>query len=132
MIKPQFEGTYSDLSAMMVSSVRYALGRQTYIVELTTKFIGDNLKILTDKDLYVMKRDIEESIEYGIAGSEIDVLSWEKLLNRIKRFMKKKRYASTLKKYMRHLGITTRVFYVRKENIFYVRMVCFNCKEKPD
>jgi hypothetical protein len=24
------------------------------------------------------------------------------------------------------------VFYVRKENIFYVRMVCFNCKEKPD
>ena len=112
MIKPQLEGTYSDLSAMMVSSVRYALGRQTYIVELTTKFIGDNLKILTDKDLYVMKRDIEESIEYGIAGSEIDVLSWEKLLNRIKRFMKKKRYASTLKKYMRHLGITTRVFYV--------------------
>lgn len=98
MIKPQLEGTYSDLSAMMVSSVRYALGRQTYIVELTTKFIGDNLKMLTDKDLYVMKRDIEESIEYGIAGSEIDVLSWEKLLNRIKRFMKKKRYASTLKK----------------------------------
>ena len=98
MIKPQLEGTYSDLSAMMVSSVRYALGRQTYIVGLTTKFIGDNLKILTDKDLYVMKRDIEESIEYGIAGSDIDVLSWEKLLNRIKRFMKKKRYASTLKK----------------------------------
>jgi hypothetical protein len=24
------------------------------------------------------------------------------------------------------------VFYVRKENIFYVRMVCFDCKEKPD
>ena len=63
MIKPQLEGTYSDLSAMMVSSVRYALGRQTYIVGLTTEFIGDNLKILTDKDLYVMKRDIEESIE---------------------------------------------------------------------
>ena len=109
MIRPQFEGTYSDLSAMMVSSVRYALGRQTYIVEWTTKFIGDNLKILTDKDLYVMKRDIEES---GIAGSEIDVLSWEKLLNRMKRFMKKKRYASTLKKYRKHFGITTRVFYV--------------------
>jgi hypothetical protein len=24
------------------------------------------------------------------------------------------------------------VFYVRKENIFYVRMVCFKSKKKPD
>lgn len=89
MIKPQIDGSYKDLSAMLVSSVRYALGRETYIVEWTTHFVGDNLKILTEKDIYVMKRDIEESIKYGIAGSDIDVTDWSRLLDKIKRFMTK-------------------------------------------
>lgn len=38
MIKPQIDGSYKDLFAMLVSSVRYALGRESYIVEWTTRF----------------------------------------------------------------------------------------------
>ena len=77
----EINGKQEDISAMLVSAERYALGRRTYIVSWTCDFIGDNLHLLTEKDKDVMIRDIEEAKDYG---DEWDADCWMKLLKKIK------------------------------------------------
>lgn len=77
----EFNGTIDDLSAMLVSAERYAMGRQTYIVKWTCDFISDNLHLLTEKDKSVIIRDIKSSRDYG---ADFDKVEWLKLLNVLK------------------------------------------------
>lgn len=79
--KIEFNGNIDDLSAMLVSAERYALGRMTYIVSWTCNFISDNLHLLTEKDKSVIIKDIESSIDYG---HDWDKAQWLKLLNVLK------------------------------------------------
>lgn len=79
--KIEFNGNIDDLSAMLVSAERYALGRMTYIVSWTCNFISNNLHLLTEKDKQVMIRDIESSNDYG---ADFDKVEWLKLLNVLK------------------------------------------------
>lgn len=79
--KIEFNGNIDDLSAMLVSAERYALGRMTYIVSWTCDFIANNLDLLTEKDKQIMIRDIESSIDYG---ADFDKAEWLKLLNILK------------------------------------------------
>lgn len=72
-------GNQEDISAMLVSAVRYALGRRTYIVNWTCGFIADNLQLLTIKDKLVMIKDIKQQEDYGY-GDECDKKDWLKLL----------------------------------------------------
>ena len=74
-------GNQEDISAMLISAERYALGRRTYIVQWTCEFIGNNLHLLTEKDKNVMIRDIENAIDYG---DECDEYCWKALLNKLK------------------------------------------------
>jgi hypothetical protein len=75
----EINGNNGDLSAMLVSAVRYALGRQTYIVNWTCEFIGNNKHLLRDSDRKVIIRDIKEQEEYGY-GDRCDKEDWMKLL----------------------------------------------------
>lgn len=79
--KIEFTGSQEDLSAMLVSAERYALGRMTYIVSWTCNFIENNLHFLTEKDKQIMIRDIESSNDYG---HDCDKAEWLKLLNVLK------------------------------------------------
>lgn len=79
--KIEFNGNIDDLSAMLVSAERYAMGRQTYMVKWTCDFISDNLHLLTEKDKSVIIRDIESSNGYG---ADFDKVEWLKLLNVLK------------------------------------------------
>ena len=79
--KIEFNGNIDDLSAMLVSAERYALGRMTYIVSWTCNFIANNLHLLTEKDKQIMIRDIENPISYG---HDCDKVEWLKLLNVLK------------------------------------------------
>lgn len=79
--KIEFNGSQEDLSAMLVSAERYALGRMTYVVSWTCNFIANNLHLLTEKDKQVMIRDIESSNDYG---ADFDKAEWLKLLNVLK------------------------------------------------
>ena len=45
-----FKGNQTDLSMLLVSAERYALGRRTYIVSWTCDVIKNNLNILTETD----------------------------------------------------------------------------------
>lgn len=86
-MKINFNGNIEDLSAMLVSAERYALGRRTYIVQWTCEFITKNLNLITEKDKQVMIKDIEKPISYG---DECDKIRWLKLLEVLKRSLEDK------------------------------------------
>ncbi len=73
---------------MMGSAVRYALGRQTYIVSTTTQYITFLVPQLDDRSLACMERDIREAGNYG--SDTIDKPEWMKLLKVLQEEMKKR------------------------------------------
>ena len=76
----KLNGKIEDISAMLVCAERYALGRRTYIVQWTCKFIANNLHLLTEKDRQVMIRDIKSAKNYG---DSCDKKEWLKLLEKL-------------------------------------------------
>lgn len=75
----KINGKLEDISAMLLSAERYALGRRTYIVDWTCEFISNNLHLLSDKDKHVMIRDIKYQEKIGY-GDECDKEDWLRLL----------------------------------------------------
>lgn len=80
-MRVKINGNKNDLSMILISAERYALGRRTYIVQWTCEFIENNLALLSDKDRQVMIRDLENSISYG---DECDEKEWKILLAMLK------------------------------------------------
>lgn len=80
-MKINVNGNKDDLSMILVSAERYALGRRTYIVHWTCEFIKNNIHLLSNKDKQVMIRDIENPISYG---DDCDEKEWKKLLEVLK------------------------------------------------
>lgn len=78
----KFNGKTEDISMILVSAERYALGRMTYIVEWTCKIINKNMHLLSEKDKKVMIRDIETAISYG---DEYDKQMWMSLLKKLRK-----------------------------------------------
>ena len=72
----------SDYEHIIISAERYALGRMTYIVELTVNYILQEIEEdkLSDSCLNVIRNDIKEAKNYGM---ECDKEQWLKLLKRI-------------------------------------------------
>ena len=72
----------SDYEHIVISAVRYALGRCTYIVELTVNYILEQIEDdkLSDSCLNVMAEDIRNAEDYGMY---CDKQQWIKLLKRI-------------------------------------------------
>ena len=56
-----------DLELMLISAMRYAIGRQTYMPSATIDFIRPLIPHLSTNTLYVMKRDVEEDVPYHAA-----------------------------------------------------------------
>ena len=71
----------SDYEHMLISALRYALGRRTYIVELTCKYIESQMPILSDRCKDVMIKDIESQKNYG---DECDSEDWMRLLEKLR------------------------------------------------
>ena len=72
----------SDYEQIVVSAVRYALGRKTYIVGITVDYV---MKEITDnklskKCLWVIRSDIEHQ---EFLGMHCDKTDWKKLLDKI-------------------------------------------------
>lgn len=63
-MKVEVKGNLGDLSAMLLSAERYALGRRTYIVNWTCEFIERNLHLITENDKLVMIKDIRYKKEH--------------------------------------------------------------------
>ena len=73
-----------DLQEMLISSVRYALGRRTYMVEWTVKYITPLLPDFYDKELGVMRKDVEEWLSRYSQGEPEDILNeWKRFAKRL-------------------------------------------------
>lgn len=72
----------SDYEHIIISAERYALGRMTYIVELTVNYILQEIEDnkLSDSCLNIIKEDIKSTKNYGM---NCDKKQWLKLLKRI-------------------------------------------------
>lgn len=72
----------TDYEHIVISAERYALGRMTYIVELTVDYILEEIENdkLSDQCLNIIKKDIKSAKDYGM---KCDKKQWLKLLNRI-------------------------------------------------
>lgn len=82
----------SDYEQMIISAVRYALGRLTYIVGLTVDYVLKDIeqKKLSQKCLYIMKQDITE--EMSPDKLSVDpiftadcIKEWKRLLDKIEK-----------------------------------------------
>ena len=71
----------TDYEHMMISALRYAIGRRTYIVEITVNYILSELPKLSDPCKHVMIDDIENA--YSL-GDECDIQDWMRLLKELK------------------------------------------------
>ena len=69
-------------SAVLISALRYALGRRTYIVSCLTESISCKLTELDEKTNIVMIRDIEECKDYGMY---CDKENWMDLLDELRK-----------------------------------------------
>ena len=86
--KPNIVEIDDTFGQMMVSAVRYALGRQTHIVSTTTRYIAALLPKLDSQNIACMERDIREAGNYG--SETIDKPEWMALLNVLQEEMAKR------------------------------------------
>jgi hypothetical protein len=71
---------YEDLALCLISSVRYALGRRTYIVSATCQLVKKYHKFLNARDVGVMMWDIIRQEQMGY-GDDCDREEWVRLLD---------------------------------------------------
>lgn len=74
-----------DFELMMISALRYAIGRYTYMPSVTIEYIRYLIPQLSTKTLFIMKRDIDEEIErYQRIERELYMAKeWQKLAEEI-------------------------------------------------
>jgi hypothetical protein len=74
-----------DFELMMISALRYAIGRYTYMPSVTIEYIRYLIPQLSAKTLFIMKRDIDEEIErYQRMERELYMAKeWQKLAEEI-------------------------------------------------
>lgn len=72
----------TDYEQIIISAERYALGRMTYIVEITVNYILQEIEDdkLSDSCLDVIREDINSTKNLGM---DCDKKLWLKLLDRI-------------------------------------------------
>ena len=84
-----------DFELMMISALRYAIGRYTYMPSVTIEYIRYLIPQLSAKTLFMMKRDIDEKIEHcERMGRELYMdKEWAKLSEEISIEYEKKKAA---------------------------------------
>ena len=73
-----------DLQEMLISSVRYALGRRTYMVEWTVQYVTPLLPDFYDKELGVMLRDVNEWLYHSAENEPDDIVKeWQRFAKQL-------------------------------------------------
>ena len=87
-------------SVLFTCAVRYAIGRKSYMPELIWQELVLIIDRLSDRNLHVMKRDIESELKFDTPEKEL----WESLLEDINDEMQK-RAAQKQKSLFRKINI---------------------------
>lgn len=67
-----------NFGQILISSVRYALGRRTYIVDDTIEYITPLISKLSNHTLAIFDQDIADQKYYGGYGDTCDEVRWLK------------------------------------------------------
>lgn len=68
---------------LIISAVRYALGRMTYVVGMT---VDEAIRVwphLHDGTKIVIEKDVRAAVADGVLGMECDAADWQRLLAHI-------------------------------------------------
>lgn len=76
---------------MMNWAVRYALGRRTYSATDTARYMIRIMKVLDDKTIDVMLRDIKQHEEWNNLGDECDAVEWMRLKEAIQKEIERRK-----------------------------------------
>ena len=80
--QPKIDLTDDDFTCILVSAIRYTIGRESYMPKLVTDYIRPLLPYLTDKALFLFERDIREqgNMDYERAYGDplIDKPTWDR------------------------------------------------------
>lgn len=84
----------NNLQEMLISSVRYALGRRTYMPEWTVQYITPLLPYFFDRELSVMQWDVYEWLNRYAEGEPDDIVkTWQQFFQSMQREQRKRRGA---------------------------------------
>lgn len=88
----QLNPNNENVGAVLISAVRYACGRRTYMPSIVVNVILPIVAQLNDKNLCCMERDIREAEKYsgGYGDEKIDKPMWLKFLKEIQDLMDKR------------------------------------------
>lgn len=78
-----------DFQQMMVSALRYALVRHSYIVGLTIEYLEWKIPLMDKKYLAIMSRDIDEEIKLSDRLSKDPKSNWTNIDKRWVRLKEK-------------------------------------------
>ena len=86
----------SDFQDMIINSLRYSLGRRTYVTNETAEFIMKHPEIVTERVCIVMLRDIDRYREnrelWQYKDDQCDYNTWIGLQNWLFKLAKEKNY----------------------------------------
>lgn len=73
----------TDYEQTLISALRYALGRRSYIVKVTTDYMAAEIPKLSEHCKSVMIESIEDQKKFGY-GDACDKEDWMSLLDKLK------------------------------------------------
>ena len=83
-----------DFGTICICAVRYALGRETYMLSLVQQFVIRNLNLIDGYSLAVMARDVKEAPSYG--NETIDKPGWMNFLAVLEKELKDRGYGNSV------------------------------------
>lgn len=76
--------TAQEFQKLIIESVRYTLGRRSYVVEETNNLVRKYLPKIDNNTLGVLIRDIELEADREMLGMDFDTKMWLALLDTLK------------------------------------------------
>jgi hypothetical protein len=71
------------LGTLCVCAVRYALGRQSYVVADVARIVIAYKRHLSGNDVAVVLRDVQEAERIGGLGAECDAREWIRMVDEL-------------------------------------------------
>ena len=76
--------TAQEFQKLIIESVRYTLGRRSYVVEETNELVRKYLPKIDNNALGILIRDIELEADRDMLGMDFDKKMWLTLLDTLK------------------------------------------------
>lgn len=83
--------TIQEFQKLIIESVRYTLGRRSYVVEETNELVSKYLPKIDNNTLGILIRDIELEADREMLGMDFDKKMWLALLDTLKNEREKRK-----------------------------------------